>query len=305
MAPLLLWALVRTLGLERGYPAVPLLAFTPYVALLAPLAVAWSLLLWRRGAALAALAAALALGLAVLPRGFASEPDQSSGPTLRVMSVNLLVGSAELDQVAALVESQRVELLSVQELTDEAADAIAASPIAEQLPFSITDPEPAPWGSGLYSATRPSAPEKTLVAGVPAVRMRLRALAGEQLAVYPPPPTGPAQVSTLGRYLKALPSATAGEDKPILIGDFNATLDHATPRDLLERGFADAGEQLGRGLTPTWTSDGPFGLLPPPVAIDHVIYDERLRAVDYEVFSIDGSDHRAVLATLAPPGVRP
>ena len=32
---LVAWTLIRALGLERGYPLVPLFAFTPYVALLA------------------------------------------------------------------------------------------------------------------------------------------------------------------------------------------------------------------------------------------------------------------------------
>ena len=43
---LVAWTLIRALGLERGYPLVPLFAFAPYVALLA-LVVA-GLAVWRR-----------------------------------------------------------------------------------------------------------------------------------------------------------------------------------------------------------------------------------------------------------------
>jgi hypothetical protein len=59
-APWVVWALVRTLGLELPYPFVALLAFTPYAALSSPLPVIVGLLLRRK--AVAALA-----GVAVVP----------------------------------------------------------------------------------------------------------------------------------------------------------------------------------------------------------------------------------------------
>ena len=46
-APWVVWALVRTLGLELPYPFVALLAFTPYAALSSPLPVVLGLLLRR------------------------------------------------------------------------------------------------------------------------------------------------------------------------------------------------------------------------------------------------------------------
>ena len=46
-APWVVWALVRTLGLEVPYPFVALLAFTPYAALSSPLPVVAGLLLRR------------------------------------------------------------------------------------------------------------------------------------------------------------------------------------------------------------------------------------------------------------------
>jgi endonuclease/exonuclease/phosphatase family metal-dependent hydrolase len=85
----------------------------------------------------------------------------------------------------------------------------------------------------------------------------------------------------------------------ILLGDFNATLDHEALREVLDRGYVDAADAAGQGLAPTW----PRGhLLPPTVTIDHVLVDERVRVRDVGVHELPGSDHRAVTADLVLPG---
>ena len=98
--------------------------------------------------------------------------------------------------------------------------------------------------------------------------------------------------------LRALPPATPRGDVRILAGDFNATLDHAELRRVLDRGYADAADTVGHGLRATWPSDRRF---PPPVTIDHVLADERCGVRDLEVIDVPGSDHRAVLAELVLP----
>ncbi|MFD0801710.1 hypothetical protein ACFQZU_10325 [Streptomonospora algeriensis] len=52
------WALVRITGVESGFPAVALIAFTPYVAATSVVPVAFALLARRGRVALAAAAAA-------------------------------------------------------------------------------------------------------------------------------------------------------------------------------------------------------------------------------------------------------
>ena len=37
----------------------------------------------------------------------------------------------------------------------------------------------------------------------------------------------------------------------LLVGDFNATLDHAALRRLLDTGYRDAASVVGQGMTPT------------------------------------------------------
>ena len=72
--------------------------------------------------------------------------------------------------------------------------------------------------------------------------------------------------------LRALPPATPEGAVRILTGDFNATLDHAELRRVIDRGYEDAADEVGSGLRATWPAGRRF---PPPVTIDHVIADER------------------------------
>jgi endonuclease/exonuclease/phosphatase (EEP) superfamily protein YafD len=95
------------------------------------------------------------------------------------------------------------------------------------------------------------------------------------------------------------PSLRGIRDPWLLAGDFNATLDQSQLRDLLDRGYRDAGSVAGKGLEPTFPREGH---LIPPVTIDHVLADSRLGIVDYGVEELSGSDHRAIHAELALPG---
>jgi endonuclease/exonuclease/phosphatase family metal-dependent hydrolase len=100
------------------------------------------------------------------------------------------------------------------------------------------------------------------------------------------------------RDLRALPASGSGPPR-LLAGDFNATLDHAELRRLLDRGYRDAAEQAGVALRPTWPGDR--ALIPTVVTIDHVLADRRIRVISVRTVAIPGSDHRGVLADLLLP----
>jgi endonuclease/exonuclease/phosphatase (EEP) superfamily protein YafD len=96
------------------------------------------------------------------------------------------------------------------------------------------------------------------------------------------------------RDLTALRSA-AGENS-VVLGDFNATLDHAPMRELLAAGLVDSHAELGNGWAPTWPADR---LLPPLMQLDHVLHGHGLAAVTTSERTLPGSDHRLVFAELA------
>jgi endonuclease/exonuclease/phosphatase family metal-dependent hydrolase len=113
----------------------------------------------------------------------------------------------------------------------------------------------------------------------------------------PPKPWNPAGAARWRGELGLLPSA--GQPPAVLAGDFNATLDHLQLRRLLRRGYADAAEQAGRGLTPTW---GPWPSRPPRLlALDHVLIDTRFAVLASSAGRLAGSDHHALYAEIRLP----
>ncbi|HWM12442.1 MAG TPA: endonuclease/exonuclease/phosphatase family protein [Solirubrobacteraceae bacterium] len=297
------WVAIRLLGLERGFPLVPLVAFTPLAAAGALAVVVVVALLRELVPALVAAVLALALVATVVPRalGGPTEPDGRAGPALRVASANMHFGTGSADALVALVRRERIDVLSVQELTPGLARRLDGAGLAELLPERVGEPRRGGSGIVLYANVplagfavpgrrrNPLAAASVRVPGGPEVQV---------VAVHPPPPQSRWSVAAWKQDLRALPAATPDGPLRILAGDFNATLDHAELRRLLDTGYEDAAAEVGAGLRATW----PHGRrLPPPVAIDHVLADRRCGVRAFSVHPIPGTDHRAVVAEVVLP----
>ena len=89
----------------------------------------------------------------------------------------------------------------------------------------------------------------------------------------------------------------AGPGSVIAAGDFNSTPDMGQFGHLLTDGYRDAVEQTGAGFAPTFPSR-PWH--PPLITIDHVLTRQAAASSIRTVF-IQGSDHRALLATVEVP----
>ncbi|GAB3955478.1 hypothetical protein GCM10027614_64920 [Micromonospora vulcania] len=150
VAPTALWATVRLAGLDRG-PLVQALAFTPYVAGWSVLALGLALALRRWWpAAIAALTAVALLG-AVAPRALDSPQPAAAGPTVRLLTANLLAGSADARTLVELVRQHHVDVLTVQEFTPEAQADLDRFGLDQLLPHRQLNPQVGTPGSGLYS----------------------------------------------------------------------------------------------------------------------------------------------------------
>ncbi|MFJ2083195.1 endonuclease/exonuclease/phosphatase family protein [Micromonospora chokoriensis] len=304
VAPPALWAALRLIGLDRG-PLVQALAFTPYVTGFSVLALGLALALRRWWpAALAALAAVALLGV-VVPRALASPQPAAGGPTVRLLTANLLAGAGDARTLAELVRRYEVDVLTVQEFTPQAQAALDQLGLDRLLPHRQLNAEVGASGSGLYSrwplsdvGLRQSRNgwRFTQAYGTVAVP------GGVPVRVESAHPAAPSAVDQVGAWradLKGQPPATPDGVLQILAGDFNATLDHGPLRALLSTGYVDAADAAGEGLTGTW---GPYdGDLIPPVTIDHVLVDRRIAVRAVKVLTLPGSDHRPVLTTLTLP----
>jgi endonuclease/exonuclease/phosphatase (EEP) superfamily protein YafD len=302
-APWVVWALVRTLGLELPYPFVALLAFTPYAALSSPLPVIAAVVLRRRAIAGVAGVAVVAFAVALMPRAVGGpEPAAAAGPRLTVMTSNLYLGRGDARALLRIARQHDVDVLSVQELRPPLMRRLDRVGARELFPGRVVDPRFGAAGSGVLSRARVrvvdtspdrkghAQPEVELtVAGAPPVRIK---------AVHPAPPVNPTAAPLWRGALAALPGSDSRGDVQILAGDFNATLDHPELRDLLDRGYTDAADAVGKGLVWTWPVRG---LRAPPLTIDHVLVDRRVQVERVTVVEIPGSDHRAVIAELRLP----
>jgi endonuclease/exonuclease/phosphatase (EEP) superfamily protein YafD len=302
VVPIGAWVVMRLFGLERGFPLVPLVAFTPLVVVGSVAVIAVAALLRQPVAALVAAVLAILLVVLVAPRalGGPSEPDGPAGARLRVLSANMQFGTGSAEALVALARDVRADVLAVQELTPSLASELDASGLAELLPERVIEPQPRGTGIGLYARIpltpgpitgrlrNPLAAATARPSGGPAL---------ELMAVHVTPPFRH-QVAGWRADLRSVPRAQPDGRLRILAGDFNATLDHAELRDLLDSGYVDAAAEVGAGLRATWPDDR---RLPPPVTIDHVIADERVGVREFSVHRIPGTDHRAVFAELLLP----
>jgi endonuclease/exonuclease/phosphatase family metal-dependent hydrolase len=154
-------------------------------------------------------------------------------------------------------------------------------------------------GSGIYSRY----PVHRLpLPGVTSTRASATVAPGLQLnlsAVHNLPlPASQSGTDGWASSLDRMPVPTSSGGVDFLAGDFNATLDQSDFRNLLDRGYYDAAERMGDGLTPTWPAIRPRARYL-PVTIDHVLYDrDRAGVRDFQVLTLPGSDHRTIYAEL-------
>lgn len=301
VVPVAVWATIRLFGLERGFPFVPLMAYTPYVAAVAMLVMGVAVAFRNWAAAVVSFLATACLVAVVLPRASGSATPVAAGEAeLAVLSVNAHHGTADPAALMALIARRRPDVLNVQELTPSFNVKLRRAGIREVLPNQALSARPGPSGGGIYTRL----PLRRLPEPQPVAfrmpRAELQLGDGRRLRivdVHPNPPERH-QVGSWRAGLDSLPPTGSSGVPWILAGDFNATLDHAELRDVLDRGYRDAADVTGMGLVPTWPA-ADWRL--PPVTIDHVLADRRLGIAEYAVEDMPGSDHRAVFARLAVP----
>jgi endonuclease/exonuclease/phosphatase family metal-dependent hydrolase len=302
VAPWAAWAAVRLVGAGGGFPLVQLIAFTPYAL---PLAAAGGLvaaLLRRRAPAAVAAATVLALAAVLAPRAI-GDGGGEGGVRLRVMTANLHFGDVPPDALLELARRERVDVLAVQELTDPAARALDAAGAGELLPHHVITPRPGGAGTGVYARfpLRVLAPPRGTTFAMTAAAVAVPGAAPVALlSVHTAAPHDRAATSAWDQDMRSLPGpATAGRMQ-LLVGDFNATLDHRELRDLLARGYRDAADRAGAGLRPTWQGTIPAGL-----TLDHVLAPGAVAVHAFDVRALPRSDHRAAVADLGLPRAAP
>ncbi|MEV4638640.1 endonuclease/exonuclease/phosphatase family protein [Actinoplanes sp. NPDC049548] len=290
-------------GEERGL-VIQLFAFTPYVAAwsVVPAIAALATRRWLVGSVAAVTVALFAV--MVLPRAFADgDRGPQTGVKLHVMTSNMLFGHADAARIVQLVRDNDVAVLALQEFSPAAQTRLAEAGLGKLLPYSSLAPEWGASGSGLYSRFPITDPgTRDNATGFKQAYGTVQPAGTGKIIVESAHPLAPAAKSALAGWrsdLAAQPRPDTTGLPRILLGDFNATLDHAPLRSLIGDGYRDAADATGKGLIGTW---GPYDGDPiPPVTIDHVLVDKRLGVADAAVHGIKDSDHRSIIAEVIVP----
>lgn len=301
------FALMRLTGLERGWPLRTLVAYSPYIALLGLLPPIAAAIMRKWRLAVAGLVAPLLLAALIVPRAFPDAQPDATGPRLTVMTLNLWIGLADAGKVVDMVREHEVDVLSVQELSVEAVANLDAAGIGDLLPYRElrTNPAVESEGTGVYSRyplKRNTVLEFDATFAMTGVTITVPGTAPiELLAAHPAAPWAPSEVPRWLADLAALPSADASRTR-LIAGDFNATLDHAALREVLDRGFHDAADEVGQALHGTWKGRDGLLALAPRVALDHIFVDRRVAVESVDFGDPPGTDHLPVFAVLRLPG---
>jgi endonuclease/exonuclease/phosphatase (EEP) superfamily protein YafD len=290
---------------------VRLVAFTPFAVPLYAVATLLLLVAWWRGRGgwrvTARLLVVVSLAGLLLHAHWASGPyvggsaAQAQTPgRLHVMTSNLRVGRADTSRVVELAVADRVDVLVLEEVTPLALDRLRAAGLSRAMVHTAGRPAAGAAGTMVFSRYPLRHPTR-LATGFGSYAVDLRTPTGlvRLLAVHPRPPTGDATAwrSDQGVVRHA---AHASHGPTLLVGDLNATMDHLPMRALAGMGYADAATEATSGFQPTWPAAGVvsrFGLgVPSLLPLDHVLLRSGPHGVHTDAVTVEGSDHRALVA---------
>lgn len=249
-----------------------------------------------------AVAAVVAVGLGlhtawVAPWYVGGSAAAGAEPDLRVMTANLQMDAGDGPGLVEAALEARVDVLSVQELSTRTLAEMDRAGLAEVFPYRAGEADP---GSGVRGPMVFAREPITDVARLPLPMGSWSVRVGE-VSLFAVHPTYPLHIEGWRAQHAALLAAAERDRPDLMLGDFNATLDHTPMRRLRDAGYRAAAELAGEGWQPTWpaTGTGLQGLLPPVVQIDHVLVDDGWSALATWTVDVGGTDHRALVAEVA------
>jgi endonuclease/exonuclease/phosphatase family metal-dependent hydrolase len=305
--PALLLTTARALDTDNG-SMVRIEAFTPlalplYAVLLVLLAAGAVRQRGDRrpqvGAAVLALAGLTLHAWWFSPQVLGDTPEPADGAQrITVMNANLYAGKGNAQEVVDAVRDNHVDILVLEEITPDLLAQMDAAGLAELLPERVGEPDYMVAGT-MILANRPLTDHVRLRTTFQGWEAKYGTLT--VLGVHPVAPVDPA--GWRADHAAILKQAEA-DDADLIVGDMNATADHDVMRRLDDAGFRDAGEVSNEGWQPTWPANhvGILPLLPPLVRIDHVLIGDSMASLGTHTVDIDGSDHLALVATVASRG---
>jgi endonuclease/exonuclease/phosphatase (EEP) superfamily protein YafD len=225
----------------------------------------------------------------------------ASGPTLRVMSMNLKYTQAHPDLIVSQILHYKPDVLALEDYTPFAQTAIETS-TGNTYPYrqSYFD-----YTQGLAIYSRLPFVEKTITTFT-ITRRQMRTVIffnGHPIVIYVEHPYSPRSMRRILNNRMAtldLAGQVSREKFPVIAaGDFN--FNETTPNEeaLKLVGLADAFETAGHGRGSTWPVEPRWKQWLPGVRIDHIFFSRQLTCTWFAVGQYDGSDHLPIIADIA------
>lgn len=217
-----------------------------------------------------------------------------SGPSLKIISFNILRINKEYTQVARFLERENPDLICLQEI--DAAWLEGLSSLHRQFPYSKAHPTDKNTGLLLFSKfplTQATIHVDSQL-GTPYMTAQID-WNGQPLTLinaHPYPPFNGSHAKHLKNTFERIRRDTAQSEHPtIVVGDFNCTA--------YAHSFTHLGPELldsarGRGYVASWKRGHPLLAIP----IDQVLYSRDLVCHQRRIGPKNGSDHSPIIATL-------
>ena len=221
----------------------------------------------------------------------------------RVMTLNCRFGRANAAAIVSAVKERDIAVLALQELTDDLVAALDEAGLSELLPYrQLGEGKDTDNGgfNGVWIRVEPSdtSPVTAAIpaADVPGVCFPIDAMRGITfVSAHPKSPMRGCSDWSAGIIgLGELATTQNKGDITVVLGDLNSGTDHPSFRKLLDAGFTDAALVEAKGRRATFPSWLPW----PRLILDHVLFTKGLTASDVRSFTVNGTDHLALAATL-------
>ncbi len=248
---------------------------------------------WRKQwwTAMGALCGALVLLVQVRTHSMAIT--HGTGPGIRVLHMNVLQPNMHFQQVIQLAVRSGADVISVQEVGPDWADALEAG-LSPEYPFRYVETRSNCYGIAMFSKRPFQRISTVTMMGAPFIEavLEVEGRPVRLLAVHTTSPISYAHFRRRNEQFDQLASHLNRSDTAtVLIGDLNTVpWDRAFQRFCASTGM----RPVSNGIQRTWPAVGPFALIP----LDHLLVSGEVVPSALETFPIPGSDHRGLLAEI-------
>jgi endonuclease/exonuclease/phosphatase (EEP) superfamily protein YafD len=298
-------ALVRATRPERFTVDIAISAATPWLVAPSLLLLAGSLL--SRRVYLATLATAVVAYQAKCTRPQARPPTSigtgADGPRLKVGFANVWRSNTDVEGILAELAAGEHDVVALAEVTEHHLDAIASVLPPTTYPWRTIEADGSNGSKGLalvsrfpvvhvekwWSAGHPQLDGSVLVPGALPFRI---------LVVHTWGPVGRSHIKSWRAQLVDIAARAEGE-RTVIVGDFNATLQHRSFARLVGTRWSDAASRAFGGWRGTWPANRRWR--PALFRIDHILVGPEISIRSGRAWRARGSDHRPVSAVLRLP----